>query len=61
MQAADVIGGSYTVEDALKQMKIYMNDYQKRAMALPFQSLVTDRSKQPDTLKWITRIYTPIP
>jgi len=61
MQAADVIGGSYTVEDALKQMKIYMNDYQKRAMALPFQSLVTNRSKQPDTLKWITRIYTPIP
>lgn len=61
MQAADVRGGSYTVEDALKQMKIYMNDYHKTAMALPFQSLVTDRSKQPDTLQWITRIYTPIP
>ncbi|MEO7045137.1 MAG: hypothetical protein ABI091_07485 [Ferruginibacter sp.] len=61
MQAADVRGGSYTVEEALKQMKIYLNDHQKSAMALPFQSLVIDRSKQPDTLQWITRIYTPIP
>jgi hypothetical protein len=58
---AEVRGGSYTVERALKQMKIYMNDYQKKAMALPFQSLVTDRLKQADTLQWITRIYTPIP
>jgi hypothetical protein len=30
-------------------------------MAIPFQSLVTDRSKQPDTTKWITNIYTPVP
>lgn len=58
---AEVKGGSYTVENALRQMNIYINDYQKKAMALPFQSLVTDRSKQPDTSKWITRIYTPIP
>ncbi|MEO7048757.1 MAG: hypothetical protein ABI091_25875 [Ferruginibacter sp.] len=58
---AEVNGGSYTVENALKEMNIYMSDYQKKTMALPFQSLVTDRSKQPDTLKWITRIYTPIP
>ncbi len=59
--AAEVRGGSYTVEEAMKEMKVYMNDYHKRAMALPFQSLVTDRSKQPDTLQWISIIYTPIP
>ena len=58
---AEVKGGNYRVNEALKQMKIYIADYQKTAMAMPFESLVTDRSSQPDTLQWITRIYTPIP
>lgn len=58
---AEVRGGNYTVDEALRQMKVFINDYQKTAMAIPFESLVTERSKEPDTLKWITRIYTPIP
>jgi hypothetical protein len=58
---AEVRGGNYTVDEALHQMAIYRNDYRIKAMAIPFASLVTDRSKEPDTLKWITRIYTPIP
>jgi hypothetical protein len=58
---AEVRGGDYTVNEALHQMATYINDYRKTAMAIPFASLVTDRSQQPDTLKWITRIYTPVP
>jgi hypothetical protein len=58
---AEVHGGNKTVENALDQMKVYMSDYQKTAMAIPFESLLTDRSKEPDTSKWITRIYTPVP
>lgn len=58
---AEVKGGDKTVEEALHQMKLFISDYQKTAMAIPFQSLVTDRSKQPDTTKWITNIYTPVP
>ena len=58
---AEVHGGNSTVEEALHQMKVYMSDYQKTAMAIPFQSLVTDRMKEPDTLKWITNIYVPVP
>ena len=57
---AEVRGGNYTVQEALNQMKIYIDDYHREAMAIPFESLVTDRSVQPDTLKWITRIYTPV-
>jgi hypothetical protein len=57
---AEVKGGDKTAE-TLHQMKLFMNDYQKTAMAIPFESLVTDRSKDPNTLKWITRIYTPVP
>jgi hypothetical protein len=58
---AEVTGGEKTVEEALHQMKVFISDYQKTAMAIPFQSLVTDRSKEPDTTKWITNIYTPVP
>ncbi|MEO8413753.1 MAG: GyrI-like domain-containing protein [Ginsengibacter sp.] len=58
---AEVKGGNYTVNNALHQMAIYLTDYHIPAMAIPFASLVTDRSKQPDTLQWITRIYTPVP
>ncbi|HET7118896.1 MAG TPA: hypothetical protein VFI29_20560 [Hanamia sp.] len=58
---AEVHGGNLRVEEAMRQMKLYMSDYLVTAMAIPFESLVTDRSKEPDTLKWITRIYTPVP
>ena len=58
---AEVKGGNKTVEEALHQMKVFISDFQISSMAIPFQSLVTDRSKEPDTSKWITRIYTPVP
>lgn len=57
----EVKGGTHTINEALHQMEIYIADYQKTAMAIPFQSLVTNRTEEPDTLKWITRIYTPVP
>lgn len=58
---AEVHGGNASVENALHQMKLYISDYQRTVMAIPFQSLVTDRSKEPDTSKWITDIYVPVP
>ncbi len=58
---AEVSGGNSTVEEAFRQMKLYMSEYQKTAMAIPFQSLVTDRIQEPDTLKWVTNIYVPVP
>jgi hypothetical protein len=57
---AEVRGGTHTVNEALHQMEVYISDYHREAMAIPFESLVTDRSKQPDTTQWITRIYTPV-
>ncbi len=56
----EVTGGTYTTTQALKQLETYINDYQLKSPAIPFESLVTDRLKEADTLKWITRIYYPI-
>ncbi|MEP7229124.1 MAG: hypothetical protein ABI691_02665 [Ginsengibacter sp.] len=58
---ARINGGNYTVNKGFKQMELYLTDFQKTAMAIPFASLETDRNLQPDTSKWITSIYTPVP
>ena len=56
----EVKGGSGAINNAFYQMKNYVNDYQRVAPAIPFLSLVTDRMKEPDSSKWITRIYYPV-
>ncbi len=56
----EIRGGVYTADAALKTIERYMDDYHLNAPAIPFQSLITDRSKEPDTAKWITRIYYPV-
>jgi hypothetical protein len=55
-----VAGGNTTIDSAYRQMQHYFTDYQRTAMAIPFQVLVTDRSKQMDTAKWITKLYFPV-
>ena len=57
---SEVRGGSHRIENALAEMEVYLKDYQLASPAIPFQSLVTNRTKEPDTTKWITRIYYPI-
>ena len=55
-----ITGGSATVDNACRQMQYYFEDYKRTAMAIPFQVLVTDRSKEADTSKWITKLYFPV-
>ena len=54
-----VEGGPKTLEVARQEAKLYMTDYEKVQMAIPFESLITDRLKVADTAKWQTRIYYP--
>lgn len=57
---ADITGGPGMVAEARNQMRQYFQDYRRTSMAIPFQVLVTDRMKEPDTSKWVTRIYAPV-
>ena len=57
---SQIKGGSYTIIQAEKQMELYFQDNSKVAMAIPFQYLITDRVKEPDTSKWITKLYAPV-
>lgn len=56
----DVKGGDFKANQAIKLIEMYMNDYHLMCPAIPFQSLVTDRSKEPDTTKWVTKIFYPV-
>lgn len=57
---SQVTGGVFTVQEALRQMDNYVEDNKLTSPAIPFESLITDRLKERDTSKWITKLYYPI-
>jgi hypothetical protein len=56
----EVKGGNEVAEKAIIQMKKYADDYKRMAPAIPFYSLITDRLKETDSSKWVTKIYFPV-
>jgi len=57
---SEVNGGPASIRKAFGEMRNYINDYLKTPIALPFESMITDRIAEPDTSKWITRLYFPV-
>jgi len=57
---AEVKGGRRSVDKAFAEMENYLKDYQIKSPAIPFESLVTDRMNNPDSINWVTRLYYPI-
>ncbi len=56
----EVVGGNNAVNKASENLHQYFSDYHKTSMAMNFTMLVTDRMYQPDSSKWITKIYLPV-
>lgn len=57
---SEVVGGNYAVDKAAESLQQYFLDYRKTSMAMNFTMLVTDRLLQPDSSKWITKLYRPV-
>ena len=57
---SDIQGGPSRINRARIEMRNFVNDYSKIPIALPFESLITNRMVQQDTSKWVTRLYFPI-
>jgi hypothetical protein len=57
---AQVKGGTSSIIAGENRLKTYVKDYELISPAMPFESMVTNRDKEPDTAKWITRLYYPI-
>lgn len=56
----EVKGGPEEIKTAFEQVTHYVTDYKRIAPAIPFESLVTDRTAEKDSSQWITRIYYPV-
>lgn len=56
----EIKGGAASVEQALQRFEEYVTDHRRTSPAIPYQSLLTDRRQQPDSSKWITRLYYPV-
>jgi hypothetical protein len=56
----EVKGGYGVILSSLKSMDYYIKDYRKTPPAIPFQMIITDRSAEPDSSKWVTRLYYPV-
>jgi hypothetical protein len=57
---AEVKGGVSRVKRGEAELQHYVADHRKTPAAIPFQSLVTDRQQQPDSTRWITRLFYPV-
>lgn len=56
----DAKGGAAGIRRAYEIINLYMRDHQLSSPVIHFEYLVTDRLKETDSTKWITRIYMPI-
>jgi len=55
----DIIGGPWKIQGAHGAIEKYMDDHSLSSPARPFEIMVTDRSKETDTSKWITKLFYP--
>ena len=57
---AEIKGGPHTISNSMQEFENYRSDHKYSSPAIPFQLLVTDRAKETDTTKWITKLYFPV-
>ena len=60
LESDSIKGGKATIDHSFKMFEKYFSDFKHTSPAIPFESLITDRVKETDTTKWITRFYYPI-
>lgn len=56
----EVRGGPYSIDSAFSELQNYVQDHHRTAPAIPFQSMITNRRTEPDTNKWVTKLYWPV-
>ncbi|GAB2818523.1 hypothetical protein [Ferruginibacter profundus] len=60
MLITEIKGGPNTIRNSMKLFDIYKEDAKRTSPAIPFELLITNRAAEPDTSKWITRLYYPV-
>jgi hypothetical protein len=60
LMIGEVTGGPNTIKLAEQNLELFMRDHNLQSPAIPFQTLITDRSKITDTSKWVTQLNYPV-
>ncbi|HJV20043.1 MAG TPA: hypothetical protein VJ552_09225 [Sediminibacterium sp.] len=60
VMVAEVKGGPQVIDSCKKELENYVLDYRKSSPAIPFQQMITDRVKEKDSSRWITRLFYPV-
>jgi effector-binding domain-containing protein len=55
-----VRGGRRNIDNAFERLGKYREDHRLISPAMPYEMILTDRLAQPDTTKWVTKVYWPI-
>ena len=58
--SAQVLGNRQVISNAKQQLDLYIHDHHRSVVAIPYEYLITNRIEQPDSNKWVTRIYFPV-
>ena len=57
---AEFKGGPMAIRNAFAEFENYRSDFNIASPAIPYQLIITDRIKEPDTTKWVTKFYYPV-
>lgn len=60
LESDSIKGGPSTIDHSFKMFEKYFSDFKHTSPAIPYQQILTDREKETDTTKWVTRFYYPI-
>jgi len=60
VMVAEVKGGPQVIDSCKKELENYVQDYRKSSPAIPFQQMISDRVKEKDSTRWITRLFYPV-
>ena len=55
----DVKGGPWHIQRAYSAIEQYMDDHSLSSPARPFEIIITDRRKEADTSKWVSKLFYP--
>ncbi|MDE3142804.1 MAG: hypothetical protein KGL19_01535 [Bacteroidota bacterium] len=56
----EIKGGPQIIQRSFQELNTYLFDSKRVSPAIPFEMMITDRLKEPDTTKWITKLYYPV-
>jgi hypothetical protein len=57
---AEINGGIHKINQGFSDFRNFVMDYGKTPAAIPYEMLITDRSREPDTSKWVTKLFYPV-